>query len=37
VRRNAVRIFAEMEHELITSSGDSSAKKDSVAMVSCPR
>ena len=35
VRRNAVRIFAEMEQELLRSSADSSAKKDSVAMVSC--
>jgi glyoxylase-like metal-dependent hydrolase (beta-lactamase superfamily II) len=37
VRRNAVRIFAEMERELMDSSGASSAKKDSVAMVSCTR
>ncbi len=37
VRRNAVRIFAEMEQELMHSSGELSAKKDSVAMLSCPR
>jgi len=37
VRRNAVRIFAEMEQELMHSSGELAAKKDSVAMLSCPR
>ena len=37
VRRNAVRIFAEMEQELMHSSSALSAKKDSVAMLSCAR
>ncbi|HLB10570.1 MAG TPA: MBL fold metallo-hydrolase [Gemmatimonadaceae bacterium] len=37
VRRNAVRIFAEMEQELLHSTQASSAKSDSVAMVSCAR
>ncbi len=37
VRRNAVRIFAEMEQELLHSTQVSSAKSDSVAMVSCAR
>ncbi len=37
VRRNAVRIFAELEKELMASSGDNSAQSDSVAMLSCPR
>ena len=37
VRRNAVRIFAEMEQELLHSKQASSAKSDSVAMVSCAR
>ena len=37
VRRNAVRIFAEMEQELMHSSSALSAKKDSVAMLSCSR
>ncbi|MEP7087366.1 MAG: MBL fold metallo-hydrolase [Gemmatimonadota bacterium] len=36
VRRNAVRMFAEMEQELLHSSAESTAQKDSVAMVSCP-
>lgn len=35
VRRNAVRIYAEMEQELVHSSGVVDAKRDSVAMVSC--
>jgi glyoxylase-like metal-dependent hydrolase (beta-lactamase superfamily II) len=35
VRRNAVRIYAEMEQELLHSSGDAAAKSDSVAMLSC--
>jgi len=35
VRRNAVRIYAELEQELLHSSGDAAAKKDSVAMLSC--
>jgi glyoxylase-like metal-dependent hydrolase (beta-lactamase superfamily II) len=35
VRRNAVRIFAEMEQELLHSSGNAAAKSDSVAMLSC--
>ena len=35
VRRNAVRIYAEMEQELLHSTGDSAAKSDSVAMLSC--
>jgi glyoxylase-like metal-dependent hydrolase (beta-lactamase superfamily II) len=37
VRRNAVRIFAEMEQELLHSTQAGSAKSDSVAMVSCAR
>jgi glyoxylase-like metal-dependent hydrolase (beta-lactamase superfamily II) len=37
VRRNAVRIFAEMEQELLHSTGEISATKDSVAMLSCSR
>ena len=37
VRRNAVRIFAEMEQELLHSAQASSAKSDSVAMLSCAR
>jgi glyoxylase-like metal-dependent hydrolase (beta-lactamase superfamily II) len=37
VRRNAVRIFAEMEQELMHSSSELSAKRDSVAMLSCAR
>jgi glyoxylase-like metal-dependent hydrolase (beta-lactamase superfamily II) len=35
VRRNAVRIYAEMEQELLHSSGGAAAKSDSVAMLSC--
>lgn len=35
VRRNAVRIYAEMEQELLHSSGEAAAKSDSVAMLSC--
>lgn len=35
VRRNAVRIYAEMEQELLHSAGDSATKSDSVAMLSC--
>ena len=35
VRRNAVRIYAEMERELLHSSDDEPAKSDSVAMLSC--
>ncbi|MEP7064607.1 MAG: MBL fold metallo-hydrolase [Gemmatimonadota bacterium] len=35
VRRNAVRIYAEMEQELLHSTGDATAKSDSVAMLSC--
>lgn len=35
VRRNAVRVYAEMEQELVHSSGVADAMKDSVAMVSC--
>jgi glyoxylase-like metal-dependent hydrolase (beta-lactamase superfamily II) len=35
VRRNAVRIYAEMEQELLHSTGDAAAKSDSVAMLSC--
>ena len=35
VRRNAVRIYAEMEQELLHSSGDAAAQSDSVAMLSC--
>jgi glyoxylase-like metal-dependent hydrolase (beta-lactamase superfamily II) len=35
VRRNAVRVYAEMEQELVHSSGIADAAKDSVAMVSC--
>jgi glyoxylase-like metal-dependent hydrolase (beta-lactamase superfamily II) len=35
VRRNAVRMYAEMEQELLHSSGDAAAKSDSVAMLSC--
>lgn len=35
VRRNAVRVYAEMEQELVHSSGVADAAKDSVAMVSC--
>jgi glyoxylase-like metal-dependent hydrolase (beta-lactamase superfamily II) len=35
VRRNAVRIYAEMEQELLHSSGDTAARRDSVAMLSC--
>ena len=37
VRRNAVRIFSEMEQELLHSTDVQSAKNDSVAMVSCTR
>ncbi len=37
VRRNAVRIFAEMEQELLHSTGVTMARSDSVAMVSCSR
>jgi glyoxylase-like metal-dependent hydrolase (beta-lactamase superfamily II) len=37
VRRNAVRIFSEMEQELLHSTSAISATSDSVAMVSCPR
>jgi glyoxylase-like metal-dependent hydrolase (beta-lactamase superfamily II) len=37
VRRNAVRIFAEMEQELLHSTQANPAKSDSVAMVSCAR
>lgn len=35
VRRNAVRIFAEMEQELMRSTDAQSARSDSVAMLSC--
>jgi len=35
VRRNAVRIYAEMEQELLHSTDSASARSDSVAMVSC--
>jgi len=35
VRRNAVRVYAELERELLHSTGDSAAKSDSVAMLSC--
>jgi glyoxylase-like metal-dependent hydrolase (beta-lactamase superfamily II) len=35
VRRNAVRIYAEMEQEFLHSTGDAAAKSDSVAMLSC--
>ena len=35
VRRNAVRIYAEMEQELLHSSGNAAARSDSVAMLSC--
>ena len=35
VRRNAVRVYAEMEQELVHSSGVADAAKDSVAMLSC--
>jgi len=35
VRRNAVRVYAEMEQELVHSSGVADAMKDSVAMVRC--
>lgn len=35
VRRNAVRVYAEMEQELVHSRGVADAAKDSVAMVSC--
>ncbi len=35
VRRNAVRIYAEMEQELVHSSGGAAAATDSVAMLSC--
>jgi glyoxylase-like metal-dependent hydrolase (beta-lactamase superfamily II) len=35
VRRNAVRIYAEMEQELLHSSGDAAVRRDSVAMLSC--
>jgi glyoxylase-like metal-dependent hydrolase (beta-lactamase superfamily II) len=35
VRRNAVRIYAEMEQELLHSTGDAATKSDSVAMLSC--
>jgi glyoxylase-like metal-dependent hydrolase (beta-lactamase superfamily II) len=35
VRRNAVRIFAEMEQELLHSTDASDARSDSVAMLSC--
>jgi glyoxylase-like metal-dependent hydrolase (beta-lactamase superfamily II) len=35
VRRDAVRIYAEMEQELVHSTGDATAKSDSVAMLSC--
>ena len=35
VRRNAVRIYAEMEQELLHSTNAASAASDSVAMVSC--
>ena len=37
VRRNAVRIFAEMEQELLHSTDIAAAKSDSVAMLSCAR
>lgn len=37
VRRNAVRIYAEMEQELLHSTGDSAMKSDSVAMLSCKK
>jgi glyoxylase-like metal-dependent hydrolase (beta-lactamase superfamily II) len=37
VRRNAVRIYAEMEQELVHSSGVTAAASDSVAMLSCQR
>jgi len=35
VRRNAVRIYAEMEQELLHSTGTAAMKSDSVAMLSC--
>jgi glyoxylase-like metal-dependent hydrolase (beta-lactamase superfamily II) len=35
VRRNAVRIYTEMEQELLRSTTDLAAKRDSVAMLSC--
>ena len=35
VRRNAVRIYAEMEQELLHATSATSAASDSVAMVSC--
>jgi glyoxylase-like metal-dependent hydrolase (beta-lactamase superfamily II) len=35
VRRNAVRVYAEMEQELLHSTSDAATKKDSVAMLSC--
>jgi glyoxylase-like metal-dependent hydrolase (beta-lactamase superfamily II) len=37
VRRNAVRIYAEMEQEMVHSTDASSATSDSVAMLSCRR
>jgi glyoxylase-like metal-dependent hydrolase (beta-lactamase superfamily II) len=35
VRRDAVRIYAEMEQELLRSTADAATKSDSVAMLSC--
>jgi glyoxylase-like metal-dependent hydrolase (beta-lactamase superfamily II) len=37
VRRNAVRIYAEMEQELLRSTSNVTARNDSVAMVSCKK
>lgn len=37
VRRDAVRVYAEMEQELLRSTGDSAMKSDSVAMLSCKK
>jgi glyoxylase-like metal-dependent hydrolase (beta-lactamase superfamily II) len=37
VRRNAVRIYAELEQELLHATDATSAASDSVAMVSCPK
>lgn len=37
VRRNAVRIYAEMEQELLHSTDAASARSDSVAMLSCAK
>jgi glyoxylase-like metal-dependent hydrolase (beta-lactamase superfamily II) len=37
VRRNAVRIYAEMERELLHSTGTAATTSDSVAMLSCKK